>query len=304
MKTLEEIDCKICGSSDSEILFKEGRDNIPINFSICKNCGFTYLNPRWTKEAYNEYYANEYDGVYRSEILKPEADSAKYETARQVHNRLQKANKLPQNPVNILDIGSGMGWSSVYFKDQVFRNANYFAIEPSLHCQENLKEQGIKVLSDDIDSNWDEKNIKFDLIIMRHVLEHFMDPVAVLKKVSNCLSEDGVLYVAVPNNNNPYSPLRTNFLRVVHTFYFDPHSITNALLMSGLSAQALVEKDPANRYELYVICKKAEQKDPIIDQNRYLNTKNFFFKRDKQEGSALGRAKIILERRIDKMKGK
>ncbi len=155
MNTIVEIKCNICQSSDSEILYFEGSDGIPLNVSSCKKFGLTFLNPRGTKEAYSNYYANEYDGNYRLEVLKPELDSSKHTTSKQIVKRLTKRNALPKSPINILDIGSGMGWSSVYLKDQIFKSANFFAIEPSLHCIENLKKYGIDLLTTDIDDNWD-----------------------------------------------------------------------------------------------------------------------------------------------------
>lgn len=42
-------------------------------------------------------------------------------------------------------------------------------------------------------------DLKFDTIIMGHVLEHIEDPVMVLSKIYNWLSDDGVLLVSVPN---------------------------------------------------------------------------------------------------------
>ncbi|MGB1103629.1 MAG: class I SAM-dependent methyltransferase [Crocinitomicaceae bacterium] len=78
------------------------------------------------------------------------------------------------------------------------------------------------MLSDDVNSNWYTKlNERFDLIIMRHVLEHFLDPLTVLKRIREVLSEDGVLYIAVPNNLNPTQDLEKVWFRVVHTYYFN-----------------------------------------------------------------------------------
>lgn len=42
-------------------------------------------------------------------------------------------------------------------------------------------------------------DLKFDTIIMSHVLEHISNPVEVLQKIKNWLSDDGVLLVSVPN---------------------------------------------------------------------------------------------------------
>ncbi|MDG1432281.1 MAG: class I SAM-dependent methyltransferase [Paracoccaceae bacterium] len=44
-----------------------------------------------------------------------------------------------------------------------------------------------------------ETEQKFDNIILGHVLEHVEDPVAILKKATTWLSDDGVILAAVPN---------------------------------------------------------------------------------------------------------
>ncbi len=63
----EEVSCPICHANDPELLHKIGMFGLPANFSLCKNCGFGYLNPRWTKERYDYFYAKEYDTHYRVE---------------------------------------------------------------------------------------------------------------------------------------------------------------------------------------------------------------------------------------------
>ncbi|HEX8546723.1 MAG TPA: class I SAM-dependent methyltransferase [Cytophagaceae bacterium] len=42
-------------------------------------------------------------------------------------------------------------------------------------------------------------DIKFDTIVMSHVLEHISEPVSVLKQIREWLKDDGVFLVAVPN---------------------------------------------------------------------------------------------------------
>ncbi|MEL6851338.1 MAG: hypothetical protein AAFP92_22645, partial [Bacteroidota bacterium] len=42
-----------------------GQFGIPLHLAICKNCGLSYLNPRWNKDRYLKYYAQEYDTHYR-----------------------------------------------------------------------------------------------------------------------------------------------------------------------------------------------------------------------------------------------
>ena len=44
-----------------------------------------------------------------------------------------------------------------------------------------------------------ETKIKFDTIVMSHVLEHIKNPIEVLKSVKNWLSDEGVFIISVPN---------------------------------------------------------------------------------------------------------
>lgn len=44
-----------------------------------------------------------------------------------------------------------------------------------------------------------EASVKYDTIVMGHVLEHIFDPIFVLKRIKNWLKDDGVLIISVPN---------------------------------------------------------------------------------------------------------
>jgi len=45
----------------------------------------------------------------------------------------------------------------------------------------------------------------FDVIIMSHVLEHFMNPIAAIKKCYDLLSGDGTLFIATPSTDWIYA---------------------------------------------------------------------------------------------------
>lgn len=45
------------------------------------------------------------------------------------------------------------------------------------------------------------EKLKFDLIWMSHVLEHFQDPVKAIEKCKRLLTEDGVLFIATPDTD-------------------------------------------------------------------------------------------------------
>lgn len=57
---MEKIVCPICNKNDEKIIAKKVKPKIRQNVVICKTCGLVYLNPRWTKDRYDQYYSREY----------------------------------------------------------------------------------------------------------------------------------------------------------------------------------------------------------------------------------------------------
>jgi len=184
VKQFEKINCAICGADNTQKISEKGQFDLPINLVLCKDCGLGYLNPRWDRAAYLEFYQKEYDMYYRSELTSNFRLSSKADNP--ILSRLTKWKHLPSNVENLLDIGSGAGQNLIDFKQQ-YPSANLFAIEPSPDSHKHLSSINAKVISRDVDSDWAADNThKYDFVIMRHVLEHFLDPVAVMKKSIKC----------------------------------------------------------------------------------------------------------------------
>lgn len=277
----EYVDCNLCGENETELVSQTGQFNLPVNVVICKKCGLTYLNPRWTKEKYLDFYKNDYDRFYRPAISIQNEKAAN--EINPIHERLNQSNLL-SNPKTILDIGSGSGANLSHFK-KIFPTAQLHAIEPSVASANILTSKGIEVLSSDVDSNWTQgRENYFDFVIMRHVLEHFSDPGAVLKKVSKVLSDEALLYIAVPNNLHPTTPLKTNWFRVVHTYYFNKYTLNNLLIKSGLKAVELVEGDSFQPGEVFAFVRKASNPQTVaFNETHYSEQKNIFEKKLKEE---------------------
>lgn len=276
----EYVTCNICNSDDSELISNRGQFRLPINVVICKGCSLIYLNPRWTKSEYNDFYESEYDKYYRSNtnLLKVQ------NTGNQIIDRLSQIDFKLSSSLNILEVGSGSGANLLSFKEQ-FSKANLFAIEPSLQAQKKLKENHIKLLSSDIDSDWSESlDVKFDLILMRHVLEHFMNPLQVLKKISNSLSKNGILYIAVPNAMKAKKPLLDSWFRIPHTYYFNQQSLNNILSKAGFNPISLKEGDHYNENELFSFSQKSEKLSNLnICEEVYNLQKNILLNQIKEE---------------------
>ncbi len=191
----------------------------PIQVVICLNDGLVYLNPRWTKARYDQFYSTEYD-----QWCRPQASEqrARWEVAaaQQIWHRVRRHHF--EEIESVLDIGAGEGWSLRFLKDQTCGDVDLAAIEASEVCARNItRSVGAELLARDLDADWHTSNQgRFDLVILNHVLEHTLDPTEVLRKVHDALSPRGVVYSAVPDMMSPRRALDTYWFRGTHTYYF------------------------------------------------------------------------------------
>jgi SAM-dependent methyltransferase len=284
---MENINCLCCNSNSHDLLYEKGQFNLKLNLVACKDCGFTFLNPRKSKEEYMEFYANEYDKYYRPAIINLNNKSEQNKLGEVLIKRFGSRFKDNQN---VLEIGSGEGFNLISIKNK-FPNSKLFAIEPSTVSSEILKRNDINVISNDADSNWEETSPKFDVIIMRHVLEHMINPIELLKKIKNALSETGILYIAVPNSYKPKSPLK-DWIRVPHTFYFSKDSLNIILNKSGLKTIGeITEGDIDNQFELYCFTTKSEQTIKSKINNNYAKQIDIFNQISKHENNLIFKLK-------------
>ncbi len=269
-KNFEQLSCMLCGETKSELIGKRGQFGLPTYVSICPRCGLVYLNPRWNKNRYFEFYAKEYDKYYRPQIFVDESKELRYATTKTILDRLNEYNL--NSFKSVLDIGCGMGWSLDFIAQRV-KGISLAGIESSDYCIDNLVNKvGGELLSNDVDSDWHSDYYGlFDLIIMRGVLEHFLNPISVLKKVHYVLSRNGILYIAVPDMMFPRGELDSYWFRVVHTYYFSK----STLIQTTNKASLTPLKINSENSELWGVFKKGkstlEFASVYREQIKYIN---------------------------------
>jgi len=251
-KDLESIPCILCGNEDLKKISNKGQFGLPCNVSICPNDGLVFLTPRWTKERYNNFYTHEYDHYYRPGILKEETEEQKYSNIRQICSRIESVSSLNTRK-SVLDIGSGIGRSLEWLKLYYSNFSRFLAIESSEYCINNLKNSiRAEIIANDIDTEWHTPDV--DFVIMRHVLEHFLNPVEALGKVHNSLSENGIVYIAVPDMMHPVRSLIHYWFRGVHVFYYSASTLTQVAATANLTPITIKSENS----ELFGIFKKSQ----------------------------------------------
>lgn len=207
------------------------RHNTRLNISICDHCGLIYLNPRWTAARYLDYYQKEYDLAFRSEGLGDTALETPF--GQEVVERIAPFLDAPVR--SVLDIGAGTGAILKCLHGKYPNMEAAYAIEASDACQAKLASLSfVRLLAANVDNNWRDKLSRpVNLVVMRHVLEHFMDPSVVLSKVHSALASDGFLYLAVPDMLNPIGSPSRYWFRVAHVYYFSRHTLLALMAKIG-----------------------------------------------------------------------
>ena len=88
-------------------------------------------------------------------------------------------------------------------------------------------------------------NGSFDVIIMRHVLEHFLDPAAALRTAYLALRSEGRLYLAVPNMGSWHRGFRGwSGYEPYHLHFFCVESLLAALHRAGFHVSKSATHEP------------------------------------------------------------
>lgn len=224
-RAMARIACPVCHQEEDALLFKFGTSLFPINISLCRFCGFIFQNPRPSEKVWSEYYSSGYyDKFHRPRPYKedmeskPVADTVPFKRINQylLINGRRLGIVIKGNRVCEIGAGSGNVISA-------FDGNELYAIEPSEECRDVLKKKGINIVWSSIDQAKDS-NYKFEIILMRHVLEHVYYPNSFLKTVSYLLADNGIMYIAVPNILVSNRTI-INMFTYPHISYFSIHSL-------------------------------------------------------------------------------
>jgi SAM-dependent methyltransferase len=121
--------------------------------------------------------------------------------------------------LNILDIGCGN--ASPQATKKLHKNVRYYGINVSTEnlCKLDI-DQMERLFICDLNQSFPDipQDIKFDIVIMSHIIEHLQDGYAVIKHITPNLKEDGILYIETPHPRSLKLPSMTGTLN----FHDDP----------------------------------------------------------------------------------
>ena len=229
--TKPSVKCIVCDSQEQKLLFTDVEDleygtYKPVNYILCRNCNLISQYPPPQTNLLPTFYPNEYRNYLP--VKKNLFSSLKEIQFKNLASKITK--HISDNNTRILEIGFGNGQLLLALKQKGFKNL--YGSDFTDKVFSSLKDSGIKLAMSNIEESFPRftnKDESFDVIIMNNVIEHFLDPIKVLKNCQRHLSNNGTIILITPNGNALESSIFKNhwagFHAPRHTFIFSDNNI-------------------------------------------------------------------------------
>jgi 2-polyprenyl-3-methyl-5-hydroxy-6-metoxy-1,4-benzoquinol methylase len=217
MKKMYIVKCLLCKASTEYLCNYKFNVETDINFFgkmqlfYCKKCDLAFTNPMPPLKKLNEFYSHTYRNLGRPHYTNFDLAEKNLLSQKNMNYINYLSTFIDFNKINsIFDFGSGSGDIGFLLR-QKFRHLKLYTIENDIFAKKILRERNYKIYN-----NFKEINIKFDLIISIHVLEHLTNFKS-LQRLKSLLKKNCLLFFEVPNNL-----FKINFLKRP---YDSPHLI-------------------------------------------------------------------------------
>jgi SAM-dependent methyltransferase len=249
--------CPICNTDRGQLLHNQTFSKLegsplPYSYNLveCLNCGFVFADTYASQDDYNMYYS----------------DMSKYEDAsiasgsafnQNDYDRLLRTSEVIEKFIDkdssILDMGCANGGLLKILFGRGYSDLT--GIDPSKICVRNVLNLGIPSLQMDLFSDsFSNLERKFDFIILSHVLEHIRDTQKAIKILAGKLSENGKIYIEVPDASryNDFFIVPFYYIDIEHINHFSPVSLGNIFRNLGfqtlLSEQTVIKLKEKTEY--------------------------------------------------------
>lgn len=223
ISTRIQLPC-VCGHHGGVTTRRRDRYGLRFNYKLCLKCGHVRTsNPLREDAATTFYQSSDYRTMYfpgeeprdvlMRKIPKPQAPSALLDFVRQFH----------VSPGHIVEWGCGGGWNLV-----PFRNAGWSVV--GYDFDSRYVELGRDILGLDLREIQLMKQRSEllpipDVVLLNHVLEHSVDPRALLEKLRDFSSMSTLIVVGIPLLETIRFWHWKPFFHIAHIHYFSMRTL-------------------------------------------------------------------------------
>ncbi len=213
----------------------------------CSDCGYAHLFPLPNEQVLREYYERVfYEKAKKSWLKESEEDAGWIEASLRIELGMLG---LPEKGANaFLDVGAGFGQCLQYAQELGWNAAG---LEPSPFAGEILAKRGLPYQLGFIEDTLLCSDTA-DVIRAAWVLEHLLDPGAVLDRFRKALKSSGRLLLTVPNDFTNIQAIAKRaskekqdwWIHSSHVNYFKLSSLTALLYKHGFVVAQLYATYP------------------------------------------------------------
>lgn len=285
--------CVCCGSENLDKILDVDRFNLPFGSYLCTDCGLVTTSPRIRNESLPYYYDRYYHPLnYGKESLETQSSLFNPEQGARVFERLKPY--IKRENIDVLEIGAGVGDVLSGIRDSAEKSglkAKVLGTEYSKECIQKCQAVGVEVVSGDSGTVLELKR-KFDIVILSHVFEHFVDLKAELDRLKSLLKDHGLIYIEVPGiyktHLKPYYDFSFLGYSVhAHMYNFTLETLRRVVCQGGFS---LLEGSE----EAYGVFKIGEEVSKQYD-NQYLKIFHYLEFLEENQDFAISQRGLIFD---------
>ena len=239
---MERVVCDLCGGGDLEEAYcnqgfeipsASGTRQIDITNVICRNCGLIFINPRLPEAAVREFYTAQTrprevpEGGGVSAL--PRGESVRRDQCERILEEWD-----PHAAGRILDIGSFEGYFLSLFKK---RGWSCVGVEPAREAVLVAREHYDLEILEGMFEDFPQLEGGFDVVSVRHVLEHVRQPSHFLNLARKALKPEGLLFIEVPDASRPRAVELDDFFSFQHLYNFSPTTLKALLIREGFEVK-------------------------------------------------------------------
>jgi 2-polyprenyl-3-methyl-5-hydroxy-6-metoxy-1,4-benzoquinol methylase len=252
------VPCPLCAGTEHSLIFQSESKifgtSATVRLCRCAGCGLQLTSPQPRGQtlaafyASAEYYTHETTAGVKQKLrrltqrLQLRGPGARLRLALERRSNLRRWTKRfavdhfsLTRGLTLLDYGCGNG---VFLALAQGLGLEAVGLEVDPAARQQAKDAGLNVAANLDALGGDHERARFDRIVLRHVLEHLPEPVAILTDLAGRLRPGGLLMISVPNaastQAEAFGPYWLGYDMPRHLWHFTAETLGRLAAKTGL----------------------------------------------------------------------